>query len=253
MDWFKYDFGYDWPWTLGHLVPIILFGLLAIVAARRRWPKWSIAVFCIPVVWGAIGLAIVNVVLCFSRIPELPTQAFLPSGEGLVLDAGAGSGRSTLMVLAERSGARVMALDIFDGHFGISDNTPERLMRNAQRAGSAERVRVIVGDMRAMPVATDTLDAAISSFAIDHLPEKGIHQALAELRRTLKPGGQFLMSTINADAYVRIAFPLAAEHGYFGRGDARAQWTHLLESGGFEILEVGTVPGTLYFLAASAD
>ena len=253
MDWFKYDFGYDWPWTLGHLVPIVIFGLLVVVAVRRRWAKWAVALLCVPIAWGAVGLAIIHLVLNFSRIPELPTQSFLSSGEGLVLDAGAGSGRSTLMVLSARPEARVVALDIFSSDFGIGDNTPKRLMRNARQASVADRVRVLVGDMRDIPIAADTLDAAISSFAIDHLSEEGIHRALAELRRTLKPGGQFLMSTINADAYVRIAFPLAAEHGYFGRGDATAHWTRLLTSEDFEIVEVGRVPGTLYFLATSGD
>ena len=253
MDWLRYDFGYDWPWTLGHIVPIVIFGVLVVVAVRRRWPKWAIALLSVPVVWGAIGLAIVHLALSFSRIPELPTQRFLSSGEGLVLDAGAGSGRSTLMVLSARPKARAVALDIFSSEFGISDNTPERLMRNAREAGVADRVRVQVGDMRDIPMAADSLDAAISSFAIDHLPEEGIHRALAELRRTLKPNGQFLMSTINADAYVRTAFPLAAEHGYFGQGDATENWTRLLTSEGFEIVEVGRVPGTLYFLATSVD
>lgn len=253
MDWFKYDFGYDWPWTLGHLVPIVIFGFLSFAAMRRRWPKWSVVLLCVPIAWGIIGLAIVHLALRFSRIPELPTQNFLSSGKGLVLDAGAGSGRSTLMVLSARPNAQVLALDIFSGDFGISDNTPERLMRNARQAGFGDRVRVLVGDMRQMPLDADTLDAAISSFAIDHLPEEGIAQALTELRRTLKPGGQFLMSTIHADAYVRTAFPLAAEHGYFGSGDATAYWTRLLTDGGFAIAEVGTAPGTLYFLATSVD
>lgn len=253
MDQFKYDFGYDWPWTLAHLIPIVVFGALMLIAMRRRWPKWSLALLSIPVVWGAIGFAIVHFALCFSCVPRLPTEAFLPSNSGLVLDAGAGSGRSTLMLLSARPKAEVIALDIFSGAFGISDNTQERLLRNVERAGFAERVQVMAADMRNIPLESNVLDAANSSFAIDHLSEEGVHQALAELHRTLKPGGQFLMSTINADAYVRTAFPIAASHGYFGRGDARAEWTQLLTSEGFEIVEIGTAPGTLYLLARSKE
>ena len=38
-DYFAYDFGYSWPVTYGHLIPLALFGAVAVVAAWRRWPR----------------------------------------------------------------------------------------------------------------------------------------------------------------------------------------------------------------------
>src|SRR5690606_10010599 len=112
---------------------------------------------------------------------------------------------------------------------------------------------VKVGDMRDIPLPTNSLDGAVSAFAIDHLPEDGITKALAELRRTLKPGGDFLLLTINVDLYIRIAYPLVAEHGYFGDKNANLLWAGRLREAGFNIVEMGTTPGTMYFLARAKD
>lgn len=249
MDWFKYDFGYEWPWSYGHLIPVVVFGLLILVALRRRWPTWSVVLLSIPVLWGITGFWIVHAVMNINTPPELPTAQFLRSGKGVVLDAGAGSGRSSLMVLLARPDSEVVALDIFSNNYGIGENTPDRLLRNAAAAGVADRLRVQVGDMRSIPLANATFDAAISAFAIDHLSNEDIPRALAELRRTLKPNGEFLLLTLNPDEYVRIAYPLAAEHGYFGPRDPKTRWAALLRAAGFQMIEAGTTPGTLYLLS----
>jgi methylase of polypeptide subunit release factors len=62
-----------------------------------------------------------------SRPAALPTPHFLESGSGRVLDGGAGSGRSTLMVLLARPRATVVALDLFREGYGIGGNAPDRL------------------------------------------------------------------------------------------------------------------------------
>ncbi len=59
--------------------------------------------------WSVIGLVIVQVVFRFNLPAELPTERFFPEGQGVVLDAGAGSGRSTLMVLQARPESRVIS------------------------------------------------------------------------------------------------------------------------------------------------
>jgi SAM-dependent methyltransferase len=249
MDLFTYDFGYDWPWTYGHLIPLVLFGLLVLIGWRRQWRAWALVLLSIPALWGLVGLWIVHGELNFTRPVELPTQQFLESSSGVVLDAGAGSGRSSLMVLLARPQSRIVALDIFSDDYGIEGNTPERLMKNAQKAGVADRIEVKTGDMRNIPLATDSLDAAVSAYAIDHLAPDGIVQSLSELERALKPGGDLLVMTINADLYLRIAYPMAAEHGYFGQEDANLLWARRLRDAGFKIVEIGTTPGTMYFLA----
>ena len=154
MDFFRYDFDYAWPWMYGHLIAAFIFAALGGVA---YWLRWTRLMFVAGVLalWGFCGAAIIHGPLRFSRPVALPTERFLPSGSGRVRDAGAGSGRSALMVLLSRPHATVVALDRFTGYYGIVDNTPDRLRANARAAGVDGRLEVQVGDMREMPFGDD--------------------------------------------------------------------------------------------------
>jgi ubiquinone/menaquinone biosynthesis C-methylase UbiE len=189
-----------------------------------------------------------SVCLRFNLPVALPTERFLAEGEGRVLDVGAGSGRSTLMVLASRPRARVVALDRYSGYFGIVDNTPERLLSNARVAGADMRVETIVGDMRAMPLQAGAFDAVVSVAAIDHLSRADVGRALGEVSRVLKPNGEFLLVVINPDVWVQIAFPFLHAHGYFGGRSQPEHWREQLQVAGFSVVEEGTKPATLFFL-----
>ncbi|MBL8137760.1 MAG: class I SAM-dependent methyltransferase [Acidobacteria bacterium] len=251
MDLLRYDFGYEWPWTWGHMIAAVCFTALAAGLVRVRWRRAG-ALCAALALWAAAGAVIVNLVLGFSLPIRLPTERFLASVEGRVLDAGAGSGRSALMVLAARPRATVTALDIFGAEYGIGGNGPERLMANARAAGADPRLEVRVGDMRAMPFEPRTFDGAVSAFAIDHLSRADVEKTFAEMARVLKPGGQFLLLVINQDAWVRTALPFFVHHGYFGGRASPDRWRSGLERAGFTMLEQGTQPGTLYFLVENA-
>ena len=56
-------------------------------------------------------------------------------------------------LLLARPRVTVTAVDIYKGFYGIEDNTPERLMRNARIAGVADRAEAKVGDARDLPLA----------------------------------------------------------------------------------------------------
>lgn len=248
MDLFRYDFGYAWPWTFGHLIAAAIFAVMTagLVAAGRR--RWSLVTGALAL-WAIAGAIIVNGLLRFSLPEVLPTAQFLASGEGRVLDLGAGSGRSTLMVLLGRPAARVTALDIFGTEYGIVGNSPDRLLANATAAGAADRVDVRVGDMRAMPFDTHGYDAAVSVAAIDHLSREGVQKTFAEVRRVLKPNGDFLLMVINQDAWIRTAFPMLVHHGYFGGRANPDRWRDALTQAGLTVVESGLRPGLLWMLA----
>jgi SAM-dependent methyltransferase len=249
MDFFKYDFDYAWPWTYGHLIAAIAFAVLAVLARILRWPNWTTAALGALAAWGVCGALIVHGPLRFSRPLELPTEKFLASGSGRVLDAGAGSGRSALMVLLSRPGARVVALDRFAGYYGIVDNTPDRLRTNARAAGVDGRLEARVGDMREMPFEDGSFDAAVSAYAIDHLGREDIQRTFTEVTRVLRPDGEFLLMVINPDAWVRVALPFLHGHGYFGAPSVPDRWRSQLTAAGLSVIEQGTEPATLYFLA----
>jgi len=248
---FRYDFGYDWPWTLGHMLAALLFAVATWAAWRAGWTRWRM-VFAALTVWAIVGAVIINGIMRFSRPIALPTEQFLASGTGRVLDAGAGSGRSSLMVLLAKPRARVTALDIFSGRYGIGDNSPERLRANAKTAGVDARLDVQTGDMRTMPFPDATFDGAVSAFAIDHLNHDDRQRTYAEMRRVIRPGGDFLLLVVNNDAWIRTALPFFVHHGYFGPATNADRWRGELTTAGFDVVEQGTQPGTLYLLGRSS-
>lgn len=248
MDLFRYQFGYT-PWTFGHLTVLLFAAPIAALAWWLGWRRWTAVVSTAIALWAAIGAVIVNGPLRFNRPLALPTSRFLERGHGRVLDGGAGSGRSALMVLLAKPQARVVALDIFDNRYGIGDNTPDRLMANARAAGVEDRLEARTGDMRDMPFTDGEFDAAVSAYAIDHLRRDGITRALDEMHRVVRPDGDFLLFVMSADAWIEVAFPLFPEHGLFGPGPQEEAWRERLLKAGFDVIETGRRPGTVYLLA----
>ena len=148
-------------------------------------------------------------------------------------------------LLLARPRVTVTGVDIYSGYFGIDDNTPERLIRNARIAGVASRAQAMVGDARALPLPSGEYDGVISSFAIDHLPRTDIPSALSEARRVLKPGGEFLLMLVNVDWWALLTSPHAMAHH---ASPDPTRWRAMLEAAGFAVEEHGTKPMTLYFL-----
>ncbi len=241
-----YEFGYSWVVAYGLAIPLALAGALAAIAVWRGWPAWISILAGVVMVWAIVGLFLVNVVFGINRPMELPTERFLSSGRGRVLDVGAGSGRAAVGILLARPGTTVTGLDLYQGYMGIEDNTPERFMTNARIAGAASRAEAIRGDARALPYGDATFDAVVSSYVIDHLGSEGKKKALAEVSRVLKPHGEFLLLIVNADWMTRLFSPQALAH--HPRQDP-ARWRALLDEAGFAVEEEGTKPATLYWLA----
>jgi SAM-dependent methyltransferase len=246
-DFFKYDFGYSWPWSYGHLAAAGVFVGMGVLALLLGWKKWTVVASGIATLWALAAFVTFDSGL--HRPAELPTPRFLDSGRGRVLDGGAGSGRATVMVLLARPQASVVALDLFDEGYGISGNGPDRLRANVRAAGVENRVEIRKGDLCALPFEAGSFDAAVSSFAIDHLGRKGSQQSIAEMARVVRPRGQFLLMVLNTDAYVKFAYPLIHRHMYYGHGGTTERWRTALATAGFDVLEQGTQPATMYFLA----
>lgn len=244
-----YDFGYSWWIGWGHLVPVALFGGLAGLAFWRRWPRWLVITSSLICLWGLTGLLISQFLFRLNLPVEPPSRQFLSSGTGLAVDIGAGSGRASIGLLLARPDVRVTAVDIYEGFYGIEDNTPDRLMRNARIAGVADRVDAKVGDARDLPLDASAYDGVISVAAIDHLPRAGIPKALSEAERVLKPKGEFLLTIVNVDTLARFTSPHAL--GHHPPAD-RNRWRALIAAAGFDLVEEGAIPGGLYFYSRKA-
>ena len=240
---FTYEFGYSWTVAWGAAIPLVIFGALAAAGWYLRRSRWLTIAATVIAAWSLVALGVMHVVVRLNLPQSIPVDEFMSSGTGEAVDIGAGSGRSTVGLLLARPATRVTAVDIYDGYFGIDDNTPERLMLNARIAGVAERADARVGDARALPLPSDRYDAAISSYAIDHLRRDEIPTALREAARILKPNGEFLLMIVNVDRWALLTSPAMAHHP---RANA-ARWRSDLQAAGFDLVREGTQPMMRYF------
>ncbi len=237
------NFGYPWYLFWGHLLLALPFAL----AAWRFRNRFVRAACLLVVFWALSAWAILQVGLGVDRRAELPTPNFLAKGSGRVLDLGAGTGRSALMVLEARPQATVVALDqfgpSFEMHFGKSAGN--LLLANAKAAGVDSRVAIEKADMRKIPFADASFDGIVSAYAIDHLGRRGAEETLREAYRVLKPGGEFLFIVTNGDFWLRYAAgPLLVHSRLRGMDD----WRPILTGPGFQVVEQGNQPGTLFVL-----
>jgi ubiquinone/menaquinone biosynthesis C-methylase UbiE len=244
------DYGYPWWLSYGHL-PILIAGLaIGFLGYARKWSRAAMLFVGALILWSGAALLIERFVINVNGRPPLPTQSFLASGAGRVLDMGAGTGRSSIMVLESRPQATLVALDLFgrsfDQHFGRSETPQDRLLANLKAAGVDQRATIATADMRKLPFEPAAFDAVVSAYAIDHLNRQGTDQSLAEAARVLKPGGELLLMIIANEKWAKFAFGPLLSHG--GPRGA-AWWTTHVQQAGFQIMEQGTRPLTFYLLA----
>jgi len=244
------DFGYPWWLSYGHVVVFVPVLALLLLALARRWSRGAIVLFSVLVLWSGASLFMSAFLFNINGVPPLPTANFFREGKGRVLDIGAGTGRSSIMVLAARPQATLVASDLFgqsfEQHFGRGQSPQERLLANLKLAGVDNRATIETADMRQLPFPSASFDAVVSASAVDHVNREGSAKALAEALRVVKPGGDFLLILISNDRWAKFAYGPMLTHG--GTRGA-AWWTARLQEAGFQVLEQGTQPVTLYLLA----
>ena len=246
----SFDFGYPWWLSYGNL-PVLAAALaLLSIGYLRRWRVSLMLIMGIIALWSAAAFLVDRFVIDINGVPALPTQRFLASGAGRVLDIGAGTGRSSIMVLRARPQATLVASDLFgesfDQHFG-SEGVPNlRLLANLKAASVDQRATIRNADVRQLPFKSAEFDAVVSAYAMDHLNRAGSDQALAEAARVLKPGGDFLLMVVGEDPWARFAFGPLLAHGGARRSD---WWADHARSAGFDVSEEGMRPLTFYLLA----
>ena len=112
---------------------------------------------------------------------------------GRALDAACGTGRHAIYLHAR--GWEVIGVDA----------TPAML---DQARAKAPAVRFQTGDLLALPLADASVDLAVCSLALTHVPE--LEAAIVELARVVRPGGTVIVSDIHPTATLiggTAAFP----------------------------------------------
>lgn len=137
------NFGYPWWISYVHLPVVAAAALLLALGYTRKWPRASLLLFGLVLAWSTAAFVVTRFLFDINGRTSLPAENFLPSGEGRVLDIGAGTGRSSVMVLEARPRATLVASDLFgtsfDQHFGHSDDPQKKLLANLQAAGVSDR------------------------------------------------------------------------------------------------------------------
>ena len=248
-----FNFGYPWWLSYGHLPLVAGSGLLLALGFWRKWPIWTIILLSPFFLWSSTAFLAARFVLNLNGEAALPTQSFLRSGVGQVLDIGAGTGRSSIMVLKARPQATLVALDLFgesfNQHFGPGQSPQQRLLANLEAAGVERRAAIVTADMRKLPFEPATFDAIVSAYVFEHLNREGIQLSLAEAARVVKPGGDFLLMLVAKEPWSQYTFgPIFMHMGFHGAD----WWTPRLQEAGFQVFEEGTRPVTLYLLARRA-
>ncbi len=228
----KYDFGWGPEWMNG-LAVAALVALSAAIAIQVSVPNWWPLGFLMVLLASAffVGNSIMRSFRSADHV-VLPMVDLLQGDQDVVLDAGCGSGRTTIALSRALRGGRVVAVDRFDAGY-IDDGGRAHIAANLRIAGLTERVTIEAADLTALPFADESFDGAVSTNVYDHL---GRHkeQALREMFRVLKPGGRFLMAVwVPGWAMFAVANLLS----FFLT--SKDQWRAMARRAGFEVVDDG--------------
>jgi len=207
------DYGIDAPPVVRNLAiggsAIIVIGIAAFLfISEPRWLMYLLGY------WGIVagGSMVVTSLLMVwsSKVGKLRQREMLIGslelkGNEAVLDVGCGRGLLLNEVAKHLPNGKAIGVDLWQT-MDQSGNKPEVTMENARREGVADRVEIKTGDMRKLPIPASSVDAVVASLSIHNIPTKeGRAQAIHEIQRVLKPGGQIALLDYTAtDEYLLV-------------------------------------------------
>jgi ubiquinone/menaquinone biosynthesis C-methylase UbiE len=107
------------------------------------------------------------------------------------LDLGCGLGRHSL--LFSQAGFNVNSFDLSaEAISGLMKKSAERGLSNISCA---------VGDMNELPYADASIDCLLAYHVISHTDSRGIRKILGEIKRVLKPSGEFFLTLCSKNSW----------------------------------------------------
>lgn len=195
----KADYGLDAP----GLVRGFLFGGPALIAAGYFSRVWGLA-HGNDVLYGlsysmistGVVLFVESLLLMSSsyygkfRARDLLLDRLALRGDESVLDVGCGHGLLLIGAAKRLPRGRAFGIDLWS-QVDQGDNSRAATLRNAEIEGVEAWVELHDGDMRKLPFADASMDAVVANSAIHNISSReGRREAVAEIVRVLKPGGQ---------------------------------------------------------------
>jgi SAM-dependent methyltransferase len=212
------DYGLDAPGVVRNL--LLIGGLLlviwvAIVSGLWSGVLWHVDFHYIALSAG-LSVTLTGVWMIWSsrfgkvRDREQWLDQIKWRGDEQVLDIGCGRGLMLIGAAKRLTTGMSTGIDIWQSE-DLTGNRPEATLENARREGVAERVEVKTADMRQLPFADGSFDVVLSCAAIHNLyVEADRTQAIREVARVLKPGGQALIADIRHTRHYAVVFE---QHG----------------------------------------
>jgi SAM-dependent methyltransferase len=192
------DYGIDAPPVVRNLAlgasAIILVGIAAFVfISEPRWLRYVLGY------WGILAggsMVLTSLLMAWSskvgklRQRDMLIQSLGLKGDETILDVGCGRGLLLIEAAKHLPNGKAIGVDLWQS-VDQSGNRPQVTTENARLEGVADRVEIRTGDMRDLPLPDSSVDAVVASLSIHNIPGKeGRIQAIREIQRVLKPGGQ---------------------------------------------------------------
>jgi SAM-dependent methyltransferase len=232
------NFGWAPGWSLGPFIAAKILLLTAVLVELVSPYYWPAAILCTLLAASFFAGTIIARTVTRVENAVLPMVDLLPPGADtpVILDAGCGSGRTTIALARAVKQGSIIALDRFDAGY-IEGGGQTLLERNLRLTGLEKRTRITPGDITRLAFQDATFDAAVSAHAMDHLG-RSTDQGLREIHRVLKPGGRFLLVVwVPGWSMFAVASVLS-----FFLASPRA-WRRRVSDAGFRIADEGRFNG----------
>ncbi len=173
-------------------------GLILRLSVGRDWPRLAREILSITIILSLCFLAGIAIVVLGSRVGRLKQREKLLDsltwrGSERILDAGCGTGLLLNAAARRLTSGLAVGVDLWRSQ-DQSGNRPAITLANARAKGVPDRVRIVTGDVRDPPFASDSFDIVICGLVIHNiLDSSGRRRALEGMVRVLRPGGQLLL------------------------------------------------------------
>jgi ubiquinone/menaquinone biosynthesis C-methylase UbiE len=181
--------------------------------------------------WPAFGILLVNLYSYSGKTHPIINKDEIDKIKNVkILDIGCGSGRVSIKLAKElEMEDHVYGIDIFNN--AIKGNSIEKVQKNAEVEGVKEKTTFQYGSATKIPFSDDTFDFITMSYVFHEINDK--NEALKEIRRVLKPSGQFWLTEMHRNSIITILI-----NGIYDlMFKSHKFYINLLEKKGFKLLE----------------
>jgi ubiquinone/menaquinone biosynthesis C-methylase UbiE len=242
-----YDFGWGFAWRWGFLIGGILFLALSIGSLITNKSLYILSgllfLAALQLFMGDLALRYIHKI---NAELVLPYVNWLTSDEDLVLDAGCGSGRTSIAVSKILKNGKIIAVDKFDAPY-IGDGGRRLLEQNLKVANIQDKVNIQPHDLTNLTFEDGVFDAAVSTYVLDHMGNNQL-KGLKEINRVLKKNRKLLMMIMLPNYFTMMMFNIISVLQL----TSHKKWNQLIKEANFKCIDDGDINGGHYFLLEKA-